>query len=64
MNTEATLEAERQRVELLGQTEGFPETRTREQGHLLSPQVSDILTPAAPWRPHSHFFLFLSCSSG
>ncbi|OBS69189.1 hypothetical protein A6R68_02298 [Neotoma lepida] len=26
--------------------------------------VSDILTPAAPRSPHSHFSLFLSCSSG
>ena len=44
--------------------QGFLRTCSRVQGHLLSPQVSDILTPAAPRSPHSHFSLFLSCSSG
>lgn len=44
--------------------QGFLGTCNRVQGHLLSPQISDILTPAAPRSPHSHFSLFLSCSSG
>lgn len=39
MNTEATLEAERQRVELLGQTEGFPETREGAGTLTFSPSI-------------------------
>lgn len=47
----------------LGQT-GVSWNLLKSQEHLLSPQISDILTPAAPRSPHSRFSLFLSCSSG
>ena len=49
---------------MLGQTEGFSVTCREEQGHSLSPQVSDVLTPGAPWAPNGHHPLLLSSSPG
>lgn len=47
-----------------GQTEGFSVTCREGQGHSLSPQVSDVLTPGAPWAPNGHHPLLLSSSPG
>lgn len=41
---------------------GFSGMCREEQGHSLSPQVPDILTPAAPQVPHGRLFLLLSSS--
>lgn len=60
---EGSLEAERGRSATLGWT-GFSGTCKEEQGHSLPPQVSDVLTPAAPRDPHGHLLLLLSSSPG
>lgn len=49
---------------MLGQTVGFSVTRREEQRYSLSPQVSDVRTPAAPQVPHGHLPLLLSGSPG
>lgn len=61
--TEGSLEAERGRSAMPGQT-GFLVTCREEQGHSLPPQVSDVLPPAAPRAPHGHLLLLLSSSPG
>lgn len=54
----------RGRSVMLGQTVGFSVTRREEQKYSLSPQVSDVCTPAAPQVPHGHLPLLLSSSPG
>ena len=61
---EGSLEVQGGRAVMLGQAEGFSMTRREKQKHSLSPQVSDVLTPAAPWVPHGCDPLLLSSSSG
>lgn len=61
--TEGSLEAERGRSAMPGQT-GFLVTCREEQGHSLPPQVSDVLPPAAPRAPRGHLLLLLSSSPG
>lgn len=61
---EGSLEMEGGRVVMLGRAKGFSMTRREEQRHSLSPQVTDVLTPAAPWVPRGCDPLLLSSSPG
>ena len=61
---EGSLEVEGGRAVMLGWAEGFSMTRREEQRHSLSPQISDVLTPAAPGVPRGCDTLLLSSSPG